>query len=180
MISETKAAPQKKPNPKRRPHRYNKPIDGLPVTNPGGAPPRYKTPGQMQEVIDRYFESLRGPLLDKDGYAVFDDKGLPVMVERIPPAITDLALFLGFSGRMALLNYQHKDDKFNDTVSRAKARIEGYAERRLYDKEGFQGARFNLINNFKGWQDTGADIELRGFTVNLNVIPAGVSPPLVE
>ena len=28
-----------------------------------------------------------------------------------------------------------------------------YAEERLFDREGVQGAKFSLINNFKGWSE---------------------------
>ena len=40
-----------------------------------------------------------------------------------------------------------------DTITRAKSRIEMYNEERLYDKDGVNGAKFNLKNNFKGWAE---------------------------
>ena len=54
-----------------------------------------------------------------------------------------------FNIKQALLNYQDRSE-FNDTITRTKACIEEYAERRLFDKEGVQGTKFSLINNFKG------------------------------
>ena len=39
---------------------------------------------------------------------------------------------------------------FSGVVLRAKQKIEGYAEKRLYDRDGQQGARFVLDNCF-GW-----------------------------
>lgn len=43
--------------------------------------------------------------------------------------------------------------KFNDTITRAKSRIEQYAEERLFDRDGANGAEFNLSNNIKGWSE---------------------------
>ena len=31
--------------------------------------------------------------------------------------------------------------------------VEAYAEERLFDKDGSNGARFSLINNFRGWTE---------------------------
>lgn len=121
--------------------------------HPGGRPPMYTSAEEMQKVIDKYFE-------DCDGVALFDDDGLPVRDKngkiirdgRRPYTITGLALALGFTSRQALLNYQDKEE-FVDTVTRAKARVEQYAEERLFDKHGSNGAKFSLANNFKGWSE---------------------------
>jgi hypothetical protein len=42
---------------------------------------------------------------------------------------------------------------FNDAITRAKARVEAYAESRLFDKDGANGAKFSLSNNFHGWAE---------------------------
>lgn len=121
--------------------------------NKGGRPPVYKTPEDMQKVIDEYFESCFGVYVrDEEGIIETDKYGHPIMTKEKPPTVTGLALALGFSGRQALLNYEAKP-KFMDTVNRAKSRIEQYAEERLYDKDGVNGAKFNLSNNFKGWSE---------------------------
>lgn len=69
--------------------------------------------------------------------------------------MTGLALALGFTTRQALINYQAKR-AFVDTVTRAKARCEEYAERRLYDRDGSRGAEFSLRHNFR-WADPGGE-----------------------
>lgn len=120
--------------------------------NKGGCPPMYKTPEEMQKVIDAYFESCEGEYLIIDGCAVTDKNGYPVKKKERPLTITGLALALGFNTRQALLNYEGKPE-FVDTVKRAKAKVEQYAEERLFDKEGVNGAKFNLSNNFKGWSE---------------------------
>ena len=114
-----------------------------------GAPRKYKSVKQMQAVIDDYFEGCKGEPLIFDGIAVTDKNGVPVIIGAKPPTITGLALALGFTGRQALLDYQARPE-FADTVTRAKARCEEYAESRLYDKDGANGAKFSLGCNF-GW-----------------------------
>lgn len=117
-----------------------------------GRPPKYNTVEEMQEKIDAYFTACEGtPLLDDEGKAVTDKYGEPVIVGAHPPTVTGLALALGFTGRQALLNYQVKT-KFVDTITRAKARCEAYAEERLFDRNGTTGAQFSLKCNF-GWND---------------------------
>lgn len=118
-----------------------------------GMHPRYKTPEEMQKAIDEYFESCEGEILtDADGNVILNKYGLPVRIGEKPPTVTGLALALGFTGRQALLNYQARP-RFVDTVTRAKSRIEQYTEERLFDKDGVQGAKFSLTNNFKGWSE---------------------------
>ena len=39
--------------------------------------------------------------------------------------------------------------EFVDTITRAKARVEQYAEERLFDRDGSNGAQFSLRNNFR-------------------------------
>lgn len=116
-----------------------------------GAPRKWKSVKAMQEAIDAYFESCKGvKLTDDDGNLMRDKYGVPIIVDAKPPTVTGLALALGFTGRQALIDYQNRPE-FTDTVTRAKSMCEEYAERRLYDKEGANGAKFSLSCNF-GWK----------------------------
>lgn len=118
-----------------------------------GRPPKYKSKEEIQGLIDQYFLKCEGePLLDDNEKPVLDKYNRPVILHQKPPTVTGLALALGFASRQALLNYQGKKE-FHDTITRAKSRIEEYAEMRLFDKEGSNGAQFSLRNNFKGWND---------------------------
>lgn len=118
-----------------------------------GRPLKYKTKEELQNAIDEYFKNCEGEVLkDSGGDTVFDKHGQPVIVGQKPPTVTGLALALGFNSRQALLNYQAKK-QFNDTITRAKSKCEEYAESRLYDKDGVNGAKFSLTNNFKGWSE---------------------------
>ena len=91
-------------------------------------------------------------LKDNNGNTVFNKFGNPVIINQRPPTVTGLALALGFSTRLSLLNYQGKKE-FMNTITRAKARVEAYAEERLFDRDGTSGAQFSLRNNFKGWTE---------------------------
>ena len=121
--------------------------------NKGGRPPAYETVEEMQEIIDNYFEMCDGVLLkDKRGEIIFDKWGQPIYLNQKPYTVTGLALALGFTSRQTLLNYQGKP-KFMDTITQAKLKIEDYAVQRLFDRDGVQGAKFTLINNFKDYKD---------------------------
>lgn len=121
--------------------------------NKVGRPPMYKTVEEIQTKIDAYFKSCEGTVYtDDEGTPVLDKFGRPVIVGERPLTITGLALALGFTSRQALLNYQAKEE-FVDTITRAKAVVEQYAEERLYDKDGANGAKFSLANNFEGWKE---------------------------
>ena len=117
-----------------------------------GRPPMYKSVEEMQAKIDAYFEECEGTVLTREGEVVVDKYGEPVMVGRKPMTITGLALALGFNSRQSLLNYQDKEE-FMDTITRAKTKVEQYAEERLFDKDGANGAKFSLANNFTGWKE---------------------------
>lgn len=121
--------------------------------NKVGCPPMYKTPEEMQAKIDAYFEECKGEYItDDEGNIMTDKNGQPVKTKERPLTITGLALALGFTTRQALLNYEGKE-AFVDTIKRAKAKVEQYAEERLFDRDGVNGAKFNLSNNFKGWSE---------------------------
>lgn len=116
-----------------------------------GMTPKYTSVEEIESKIEQYFEDCKGyPLTDNEGNQIFNKFGLPVFIDVHPPTVTGLALALGFTSRQALLNYQAKLE-FVDTITHAKARVEQYAEERLFDRDGSNGAQFSLRNNFKGW-----------------------------
>ena len=118
-----------------------------------GRPPKYKTKEEIQEKIDAYFDECKGKILQyPNGEPILDKYGNVIIYDQRPPTVTGLALALGFCSRQALLNYQGKKE-FNDTITRAKAYVERYAEERLFDKDGANGAKFSLANNFEGWKE---------------------------
>jgi hypothetical protein len=92
---------------------------------PAGRPPKYESAEQLQEAIDKYFEST--PLL----------------------TITGLCLHLGFESRQSFYDLQ-KNEEFSYTIKKARMRIESAYEELLQSK-AFAGAIFAL-KNF-GWTD---------------------------
>lgn len=118
-------------------------------------PLKYKTVEELEAAIDAYFKACEGRVLEVDGAPVLNKYGLPVIVDRHPPTVTGLALALGFTSRKALLDYQGRK-AFCNTITRAKTRVESYTEERLFDRDGVNGAKFSLVNNFSGWSNNPA------------------------
>lgn len=142
-----------------------------------GRKPWYNSPEEMEEKIEAYFKDCEGHLLlDDDGKPYIDKWGNPIVIGAHPPTVTGLALALGFTSRQALLNYQAKK-AFVDTVTRAKSRIEEYAERRLYDRDGARGAEFTLKYNFKWAQDEKENSGEGGGVVLLAPVMEPPAPP---
>lgn len=136
-----------------------------------GKKPKFETPEQMQAAVDRYFEGLEGPVLDRQGRAVLKPDGTPYMAWTRPATITGLACWLGFASRSGFLNYRGRQG-FREVYDRAKLRCEAYQAERLFDREGVQGAKFSLQNNFEGWSDRQAiDLDSQtGFRIDVNVL----------
>lgn len=123
-----------------------------------GRKPKYKTSAEMQAKIDEYFKTCEGHTpTDENGKVIRDKNGLPVIVGACPPTITGLALALGFKTRQSLLDYQASSPAFNDIITVAKSRVEAYTEGRLFDRDGVNGAKFSLQNNFRGWREKPAE-----------------------
>ena len=124
--------------------------DTKPQKGPG-RPPYFTSVEQIEGLVEQYFEDCKGTILyDDAGKMVFDKYGQPIILNKRPPTNTGLALALGFADRRTLYNYRCKKE-FKEVLHRAMTRIEMYAEERLYDREGANGAKFALQNAFKDW-----------------------------
>jgi hypothetical protein len=131
----------------------------------GGRPKLFKSAEEMQKKIDAYFESCKGEVLkDKEDNVIYNKWGIPVIINDKPPTVTGLALALGFNSRTSLLNYE-AEKEFMNTITCAKARVEEYAESRLFDKDGANGAKFSLANNFKEWRER-SEVESVNHNIN--------------
>lgn len=114
----------------------------------------YKNVADMQAAIDAYFKSCEGYVFtDENGMPVLDKYNQPIIIGEKPPTVTGLALALGFTNRVSLLNYQARSKAFDEVITRAKSRVEAYAESRLFDKDGANGAKFSLQYNFRNWKE---------------------------
>lgn len=139
----------------------NKLFNGM--LNPSvGQKRRFVSPEHLQCMVNEYFESCNGPLLDRYGNLVYDKEGQLVKTQVKPWTVSGLALYLGVT-TVALKQYRlgridtfldemraQTDDvlTFSRVLMQAKQKIESYAEQRLYDRDGSQGARFVLDNAF--------------------------------
>lgn len=124
---------------------------------------RFMSPEHLQCMVNEYFESCNGPLLDRYGNLVYDKNGNLVKTQVEPWTVSGLALYLGVAtttlkkyreGRIDTLLDEMRADTddymtFSSVVLKAKQKIESYAEKRLYDRDGQQGARFVLDNAFQ-------------------------------
>lgn len=135
---------------------------GLNPSKGGGR--KFLTPEHLQSMVNEYFESCWGPAFTKDGDILRDYNGNIVKAQVKPYTLSGLALHLGITtqtlkkyreGRLDSLLDEMKAETedwltFSKVVLRAKQVIEAYAEGRLYDKDGYNGARFVLDCQY-GW-----------------------------
>lgn len=128
-----------------------------------GATRKFLSPEHLQSMVNEYFESCMGPMFYK-GELMRDNEGHIVKTQAKPFTLSGLALFLGIStetlrkykrGKLDSILDEMKaetDDvlTFSGVILRAKQTIEAYAEGRLYDKDGSNGARF-VLDCCYGW-----------------------------
>lgn len=131
------------------------PVDQPQDKHPGGRPLTYKTPEDLRQAIDSYFDMCDPHIEDRMIESGVNDRGetifmkRKVMTEQKPYTVSGLARHIGLS-RQSLLDYQVKDE-FLDTILDAKERCHDFAESQLYGRAA-TGAAFSLKNNW-GWKD---------------------------
>lgn len=146
-----------------------------------GRPKKY-TARAFEKACEAYFDSIcyqekrmkkvvvmteaGEPKLDSNGHTLFkyeqivtaDKKPCFETIWTEPPSLTGLCLFLGIDratfSRYGTYDPEHPEEseKFCNTVTRARGRVEAYLESRLEDKSAARGAIFNLQQNF-GWKE---------------------------
>lgn len=110
-------------------------------------------PAQLQDLIDEYWASCEGPLIDKYGQVVRDDDGHIIYVQTKPYTLSGLASALGMSS-CTLRNYGFKSlagtvhPEFAEVIMRARQKVQQYTEERLFDQNGQRGAQFVLQAGF--------------------------------
>jgi len=117
--------------------------------HPGGRPPIYEMPEQMQEAIDDYYESCWDIVEIKRG------EGESQTIETVrrqmrPYTIMGLALAIGMT-RETLCEYAKKGE-FSDIVKRAKAIVERDVEENLLAGKNAAGPIF-WLKNHAGYTD---------------------------
>lgn len=142
--------------------------------NPGGRPPKYTDPEELKAKIEEYFEMCEGELLrNADGDPVLDRFQQPIFLNRKQPTSAGLARALGFGSRKSLFDYKGKK-QFEGIIKNAMLYLEEKTEERLFDKDGANGAKFSLQNNFR-WRDGNKDDAEKAPSVTIiNDIPRTV------
>ena len=111
-----------------------------------GRPLKFESVEEMEKLINAYFESC------------FKEDAETGEVEQIEPfTVTGLALAVG-TDRKGLCEYAEREE-FSNTIKKAKAFIENYAEKSALTSRNPAGAIFILKNH--GWSDT-QKLELTG------------------
>lgn len=139
------------------------------------------TAAKLEKACEAYFNSIsyqepvmkKVPDTDERGIPKLDDKGhILYRFEQIttadgkpafetcwiePPGIVALCLYLGihrstFDRYGSLPGNDEESERFRNTVSRARGRVEAYLAAQLENKSAARGAIFNLQQNF-GWKD---------------------------
>lgn len=117
---------------------------------PAGRPRQYNTVEELEEVIEDYFESCWIDKIvettDKEGNTTTSN----VKYQLRPYTVTGLALHLNLT-RQGLINYQGRPE-FVDAITRAKQKVEMFAEESLFTNKNTNGPSFALKNNFH-WID---------------------------
>jgi len=109
-----------------------------------GRPLKYKTVKELEKDIDAYFEER--------------------YEKHVPPTISGLALYLGFESRQSLYDYQDRPE-FSDTIKKATARIEDYAERILLSGDGSATGAIFWLKNHKWADKTVQDVNINEYSL---------------
>jgi len=115
--------------------------------NKGGAPLKYKTPEEMQDKIEEYFQQCS----DKE----------------VCPGVAGMSYYLGFADRSSVTNYKNYP-KFSHTIKRGLFFVEVCLEEWLSSGKNIAGIIFNLKNNY-GWVDK-QEVEQSGTVKVIGVV----------
>lgn len=122
---------------------------------PGGRPPLFETPEQLDEAIEDYFKKcVPEPVMysnsDGDQEPVRDSRGNPVFIQH-PPTTAGLALHLGYASRQSLYDQPGRSEEFSYIIKKAITRIENIHEQNLSSSGSPVGSIFWLKNH--QWAD---------------------------
>jgi hypothetical protein len=141
------------PTDKQYPTPPENTTDGEPEQPKRGRPLKYQSVDELDAAIQAYFdmcdphqeERLVESGINANGETIFLKR--KVMTPQKAYTMSGLARALGIS-RQTLLDYSERDE-FLDSIEAAKHRCEEYWEGLLASPFA-NGAKFNLINNYKG------------------------------
>lgn len=116
----------------------------------------YETAEELKKACDSYFKAQECYIYDKWGQPIKDPMTGKYVKSTKPLTISGLARYIGV-GTATLKRYKAIAEsgtvpyEFAEVVMEALQKIEEYAERRMYDKDGQRGGQFVLQAGFS-WQ----------------------------
>jgi hypothetical protein len=127
------------------------------VGNNGGRPPVFKTAKRLLQTIDEYFIYILGEFhLENRIVTNIETNKDEFISEKVwdrkpePTTITGLTLYLGFSSRASLDDYEKKNEEFSYIIKKGRSRVEHEYEKNLHSNNN-TGSIFALKN--MGWKD---------------------------
>jgi len=126
---------------------FNKDLGRIPEVVVNGRPLKIKTPEQLQQIVDKYFNDCDSRVLE-----IYDSNKHAVLKVNSPEPYTmsGLAYAMGMD-RAGILNYGRRL-KFFSIIKKAKDLVNKDVELRLMEGKNVVGAIFSLKNNFN-WVD---------------------------
>lgn len=124
----------------------------------------FETPEQLKKACDDYFKSQECYIYDKWGQPIKDPMTGELIKSTHPLTVAGLGLHIGVS-TSTLRRYKAIAEsgtvpyEFATVVMEALQKIEAYAERRGYDKDGQRGSQFVLSCAFN-WQSRKEEREI--------------------
>lgn len=113
------------------------------IGNKGGRPPIFKNAKQLAKKVDAYFEYIKGEFHGSGKKKVWDR-------QPEPATITGLVLYLGFTSRQSLTDYEEMNEVYSDIIKYARTRVSHEYEKKLSEAKP-TGSIFALKN--MGWSD---------------------------
>lgn len=134
-----------------RKHRAIKKVD--PFARCLGRRRKFETAEQLKEACDAYFKSQECFIYDRFGKPIKNPETGELLVSTKPLTLAGLSRAIGVQTKSlyrydALAKSGCIPPEFSTVVQEALQRIEEYAERRIYDKDGQRGAQFVLQARF--------------------------------
>lgn len=146
--------------------------------NNTGRPVAFKTATELEKAIKNYFDTITMSVPRTESVEIgVDDKGNPIY-QNIPvlnnagkqivdtkyierPSVMSMCVFLGITSE-TLGKYSEKDNKFSETITRAKEKILAFKLDALYWVKNPRGVMFDLNVNYNLVEKTAQDINHSG------------------
>ena len=134
---------------------------------------RFRSARELSRAVDAYFADCAGAqAVSKDGEALFDKSGLPVICGERPCTVTGLSFALGLRSREELYALRERR-AFAFVLDRALLRIEALTAEKLFESASVRGAEYLLKLDFgRGKEEEAEPPQDAGAQRGVILIPA--------